>query len=175
MSEYEMKETRTSGRPVRCRGRGKRLAAVGLGLAVLAVLSVGALRAFGQGPRWMIHGHGACSPEDAQKHVTRVVGWVVDDVKGTPEQEKRLTEIAQAALTDLAPLHAELKDNRAQAAKILTQETVDRAALEALRAKQVVLMTTASTRLTKAIADAADVLTPSQRVQLAEQLHKHWS
>ena len=175
MFEKETKETTLGGRPARCRGRGKRLAATALVLGILAVLSVGALRAFGQGPRWMIHGHGPCSPEDAQKHVTRVVGWLVDDVKGTPEQEKKLTEIAQAALADLAPLHAELRANRAQAATLLTQETIDRAALEALRVKQVALVTTASTRLTKVIADAAEVLTPAQRLELAKLLERHWS
>ena len=145
MFEKETKETTLGGRPARCRGRGKRLAATALVLGILAVLSVGALRAFGQGPRWMIHG------------------------------QKKLTEIAQAALADLAPLHAELRANRAQAATLLTQETIDRAALEALRVKQVALVTTASTRLTKVIADAAEVLTPAQRLELAKLLERHWS
>ena len=57
---------------------------------------------------------------------------------------------------------------------ILTAEKVDRTALEAHRARQAQLLNTASERLVVAVADAADVLTPAQRVKAAaklEQLH----
>jgi Spy/CpxP family protein refolding chaperone len=162
------------------RGRGRRFAARALGLSLLLAAGAFAFRAFGQGPRaafahgFLGHGcaGGACTAADVQKHVTRAVGWLVDDVKGTPEQEAKLTSIATAAAADLLPLKEEARRNHLEIARILTQEKVDRAALEAVRARQIELATAASTRLTKAVADAADVLTPAQRVELASRLAK---
>ncbi len=49
------------------------------------------------------------------------------------------------------------------------EPSVDRAALEALRADQLQMAEQASRRFTQALADAADVLTPEQRKQLAER------
>ena len=163
-------------RPERCRRRGRGAFLAALGLALVAVLAFGAFRAVGQGPRARGFGFGphACSLEDAGKHVTRAVGWLIDDLDGTPEQEAKLVAIAQTALVDLAPLHAEAKANRRQIVAVLTAEKIDRARLEALRVEQVALMTTASTRITKAVADAGDVLTPAQRVELADTLAKRF-
>jgi Spy/CpxP family protein refolding chaperone len=62
-----------------------------------------------------------------------------------------------------------MRDARLQAATLLAQPTIDRAALEALRANQLQLAEQASRRLTQALADVADVLTPEQRKQLAER------
>jgi Spy/CpxP family protein refolding chaperone len=56
---------------------------------------------------------------------------------------------------------------RREAIELLTQERVDAAALEALRARQVGLADEASRRFTRALAEAAEVLTPGQRKQLA--------
>jgi Spy/CpxP family protein refolding chaperone len=56
---------------------------------------------------------------------------------------------------------------RREAIELLSQDKVDPAALEALRAKQIGLADEASRRLTRAIAEAADVLTPAQRKELA--------
>lgn len=56
---------------------------------------------------------------------------------------------------------------RREALELLAQERVDPAALEALRAKHLQLADQASRRLTRAIAEAADVLTPAQRKELA--------
>ena len=57
--------------------------------------------------------------------------------------------------------------------EILTAAQVDRAALEAHRARQMQLLTTVSERLTTAVADAAEVLTPEQRVKAADRLASH--
>jgi len=53
---------------------------------------------------------------------------------------------------------------------VLSQDHVDRAALETLRAEQLQLAEQASRRLTQALADVADVLTVAQRKQLAERI-----
>ena len=61
---------------------------------------------------------------------------------------------------------------RRQAALLLTQPTVDRAALEALRAEQLQLAVDGSKRLVQALADVADILTPAQKGQLAVRLER---
>jgi Spy/CpxP family protein refolding chaperone len=62
-----------------------------------------------------------------------------------------------------------MREARQQAVALLAEPTVDRAALEVLRAGQLQLAEGASRRLTQALADVADVLTPEQRRQLAER------
>lgn len=166
----------SSGRPARCHRRGRRFAAVALGLGLLAVVGTVALRASGQGQHHgfghgPFNGHSLCEG-NTDKHVARAVGWMIDDIKGTPDQEQKLTAIARSAVADLCDLKGQAHDNHLQAVAILTKDTVDRAALEAVRANQMELANTASTRLTKAIADAADVLTPAQRIELAARLKK---
>jgi Spy/CpxP family protein refolding chaperone len=163
-------------RPVRCRRRGGRVVAGALALSLAAIAGAAMVRAAGQSPRHgFAHGpfsaHAFCAG-DVDKHVARAVGWLVDDLKGTPEQEEKLTAIAQAAASDLCALKGQAQENHVLAAAILTKDTIDRTALETVRVKQMELANTASTRLAKAIADAADVLTPAQRVELAARVKK---
>lgn len=156
-------------RPKSRRGRGRTVLFGALFLGVAAVVTAGALQAFGFGPLR----HGACGSMDAaqvEKKIDRIAGWVVEDLGGTPEQQARLAAIAKAAAKDLAPVHDELVAGRREAVEILTAAQVDRAALEAHRARQMQLLTTVSERLTAAVADAAEVLTPEQRVKAAEKL-----
>jgi Spy/CpxP family protein refolding chaperone len=63
-----------------------------------------------------------------------------------------------------------MREARAQAVALLSEPTVDRGALEALRAGQLQAAEQASRRLTQALADVADVLTPEQRKQIAEHV-----
>ena len=61
---------------------------------------------------------------------------------------------------------------RKRAVELLAEPTVDRAAIEALRAEQVARADAASKRLARALGDAAEVLTPEQRKQLAERIEE---
>ena len=174
--------TPPEGLPARCRGRRRRCVAGALGLTLIAAASLFAFRATGQGEAGpfghgaFLHGKfcGARSPAEAERHVTRMVGWLVDDVKGTPEQEKRLVEIATAAVKDLAPIRMEACENHAKVVALLTAESIDRAALEAIRSRQMELAAAASIRIAKAVADAAEVLTPAQRAGVADRMAKRW-
>ena len=57
-----------------------------------------------------------------------------------------------------------------QALAITSAPTIDRAAMERLRAEQVALADSVSKRITQAFADAAEVLTPEQRQKVAGRL-----
>ncbi len=78
-------------------------------------------------------------PAQVEKKIDRIAGWIVEDLGGTPEQQAKLAAIAKAAAKDLAPVHDELVAGRRQAVEILTAAQVDRAALEAHRARQMQL------------------------------------
>jgi Spy/CpxP family protein refolding chaperone len=58
---------------------------------------------------------------------------------------------------------------RRRGLELLSAPSVDRNALEAVRVQQMQAVDAASKRLTRALADAADVLTPEQRKTVAER------
>ena len=57
--------------------------------------------------------------------------------------------------------------------ELLAAPTIDKAAIEAVRAEQVANMTAKSKLMTDAMIEAADILTPEQRATLAEEMKKH--
>ena len=164
----------SAGYPKRRRGRGRTAFFGALALGVVAVLSFGAFQALGIGS--VRHGAGgAMDPAPVEKKIDRLAGWIGVALDGSPEQQAKLSAIAKAAAKDLAPVHDELVAGRARAVELLTAEKVDRAALQAHRARQMLLVEQATERLTVAVADAADVLTPEQRVKAADRLASHMS
>lgn len=145
----------------------------------LATLAGGAAAAAGWSAfaRGRGHGHGHLgSPERIEK----MVKHFAVEVDATPEQQEKLTAIAQQAAKDLEPMRAQAMETRKQAIELLSQPSVDRAALEKLRASKLAHADAASRRITQALGDAAEVLTPEQRKQVAEHIerrrgrHRHW-
>jgi Spy/CpxP family protein refolding chaperone len=93
-------------------------------------------------------------------------------VDASAEQKDKLAAIAKSAVKDLAPLREKAQAARKQAIEILAGANVDRPALERLRAEQIQLADAGSKRLTQALADTAEVLTPEQRKKLAERMQR---
>jgi Spy/CpxP family protein refolding chaperone len=56
--------------------------------------------------------------------------------------------------------------------ELLSAPTIDRAAIERLRAEQMQATDAVSKRMSQAFADAAEVLTPEQRKKVAERMQK---
>ncbi len=156
----------------------RRWAIAGIGGALAAGLLT--LSAFGNGgPGWHGHhghrGHGMLSemsPEEAGKRIDKMVNWILDDVAATAEQKQRVAQIAKEAAQELMPMRAQHKAARGRAVDLFSQPTIDRAAIEQLRVEELQLGEAASKRIAKAVADAAEVLTPEQRVKLAAEWTK---
>jgi Spy/CpxP family protein refolding chaperone len=108
-------------------------------------------------------------PARLDEHLDRMLKHLYVEVDATPAQQLQLGPIVKAAARDLLPMRDRMREARQQAVALLAEPTVDRAALEVLRAGQLQLAEQASRRLTQALADVADVLTPEQRRQLAER------
>lgn len=109
---------------------------------------------------------GEMTPEMSAKRIDRMIERLLSD--GTPEQKARVGAIAKAAANDLMPLRKQRREAHQQGMKLLAQPTIDRAALEKVRATEVQLNDQSSKRMTTALADISEVLTPAQRVRLAE-------
>lgn len=155
--------------------RWKNWKVVGIGAAILGALTLGACHSGGHG--WHHRNsamHGEMSPEEAGKRVDKMVNWVLDDVDATTEQKQKVSGIAKSAINDLMPLRQQHRAARDKAIDLLTQASVDRATLEQLRSAELQLAETASRRVTQAIADIAEVITPEQRRKLADQMRKRW-
>ena len=105
--------------------------------------------------------------------IERFVEWRVDgmlaEVDATEDQRDRVHGIVAAAITDMAEFHAFKSEGREALVEALTKETIDQAELEALRQQKLDLADRASQRMLTALADTADVLTPAQQAELAEE------
>ena len=151
---------------------------LGSALASLVVASLGTgfgvkalANGFGHGG-WHRGGFlgGPVDPARMEEHLDRMLRHLYVEIDATEAQQQLLAPIVKDAVRDLAPLRAQLHATRRQAVELLARDSIDRAALEALRASKLQLADQASTRVTRALADVADVLTPEQRRQLAERL-----
>lgn len=123
----------------------------------------------------MGHGAGAgmgmhhMTPEQLEKLVNR---WMVK-INGTTEQTRQITQLALAAQNDLNPLHEKMSALHAKHLRALLGEAVDRDALEMQRKEGLQIHEQISQRMTKFMADAAQVLTAEQRVQMSKRLEEH--
>jgi protein CpxP len=150
-------------------------------IALVAVALVGGItgnllsKAFGQGNSWHhITWHdggifgGLLSPAQVDDRIDRMSKHIAIELDGTADQQVKIANIAKAAVADLRPLHEKAHAARAPAVTLLTAPTIDRSAIERLRAEQIGLAETASKRIAQALADAADVLSPEQRRKVAD-------
>lgn len=163
----------TPRRAPRHRGR---VAAVILGVALAGgLLGAFATTSLGQGfgPPWHMTVRGPMGPittEQLVDRADRAVRHIAIELDATPEQQQKIEAIVKSAVTDLAPMRDKVRTTHQQVRALLTAPTVDRAAIEKLRAEQVAAMDTLSKRIAQAVADAADVLTADQRRKLSDML-----
>ena len=115
---------------------------------------------------------GSKDPAKADERIERMVKHFAVEVDATPEQQTKLTTIAKAASRELQPMREKVRDARKRGMALLSAPTIDRAAIERLRAEQIQAADAVSKRMSQAFADAAEVLTPDQRKKLAERMQK---
>lgn len=115
---------------------------------------------------------GPMDPAKMDEQIERRVKHFAVEVDATPEQVAKLTQIAKAAAKDLRPLREKARDARKRGMELLSAPTIDRAAIERLRAEQIQAADAASRRVSQALADTAEVLTPEQRKKFAERMQQ---
>jgi len=133
----------------------------------------------GFGPLWRVHSmmDGPLSPAQIEDHADRMVRHLAIEIDATNEQQAKLQTIVKSALKDLLPMRDQTVAARQQARDLLTQTTIDRGAIEKLRAEQIAAADTFSKRVAQALGDVAEVLTPDQRRKINDFLPPpgaHW-
>jgi protein CpxP len=86
------------------------------------------------------------------------------------DQKTRFMSIVTTTFNQVRPERETRMAMRDEIIKLIEAPTIDRNAIEALRAKQMSQFEERSKAIAKAVADAAEILTPDQRRKLAEEL-----
>ena len=164
-----------AGAPNRGNGRGwlrrtalaAALVASGAALPVLVASAQGT----GMGMHHMMHGSMGAGDMHAMAmgHVTKML----DAVGASEDQKTKIGSILHAGFEPMAKVHEDMDNTHKALHQILAASTVDRAALEQLRAAEVAKIDSASRAATGAMADAAEVLRPDQRAKLAALAAEH--
>jgi len=95
---------------------------------------------------------------------------MLDEVQATEAQRTQIRQIWQAAEADLKAGRETGRSLREQQMELFAQPTIDANAVEALRQKMLAEHDRTSKRITQAMLDSSQVLTPQQRAQLAEKM-----
>ena len=164
--------TGSSAPPGPSRKRGWRWFFISAAVAAAAITGAAASRALDHGPFWRPGAfmHGPLSPAAAEDRADRMIRHLAIEIDATAEQQEKLRAVAKAAVRDLIPLREKAHAAHERGRALLTQPTVDRAAIEAFRSEQLALADQASRRIAQALADAAEVLTPEQRRKIDDHL-----
>jgi protein CpxP len=181
--ESEMTQTDTGGQlpePAapqprkRRRWRGVLVGTLLLGVGVASGFAAGTVNGM---PFWMMNAavHHGLNPERVHQRIDRRVERVLDRVDATKEQQDKVAGIIKGAFNDLTALGIKPWEVREKALTLFRADTIDPAALEAMRAEHIAMADTASKRVVQALTEAAQVLTPEQRRELAERWeHRGW-
>ena len=171
MSDQSYPERGGAEPPGPRRRQGRRWLVVATLLLAGALTGAAASRAVSQhywrGESFM---HPAFDPARAQERADRAVRHLAIEIDASNDQQDKLRGIVRDLLQDLLPMREKALATRQRGRMLLTQPSVDRAAIETLRAEQLALADGASRRLAQALGDAAEVLTPEQRRKLDDRL-----
>ncbi|MEZ5780834.1 MAG: periplasmic heavy metal sensor [Rhizobiaceae bacterium] len=152
-------------------GGAKRGFAVKVGLALAAVIGIGAVVAVAQGgPGGWKSGMGHMGARFAEHRVESML----EDIDASADQETKIWAIIDKTRSELRPVGREFRDTREQVVALLSAPTIDREAVEKLRSERIAAIDEASKKAVSAIVEAAEVLTPEQRTKLvAEMKERH--
>jgi len=139
--------------------------------AVAAALALGGVAAQAQPGGPGHHGGPQGGPPPMGLFGGHIEG-VLDLVNATDAQRSQIEAIFKAAHDDLKGQRDTGRQLHEQLASLFTAANVDAAAIESVRAQISAQQDAASKRLTQASVDAARVLTPEQRAQIAEVAKK---
>jgi protein CpxP len=139
--------------------------------SVLAIAATATLSAWAY-PHGGDHGarHGGHGPMAMMGGSPRHLEKMLDGVNASDAQRTQVRQIAAAAAADLKSQREAGKSLRQQQLQLFTQPTVDANAIEALRRQMLAQHDQTSQRMTQAMIEISRVLTPEQRVQIAETM-----
>lgn len=147
--------------------RSARPYVAGVVLAIAGTLTAGAI-AHGGPP----HGGPMGGPGEMSMLSPRALDRMLDRVDANAEQRSRIKAISSEALKDLKAQREATRELRERSISLFTQPTVDANAIEAARQQLMQQQDATSRRISQALIDASQVLTPEQRQKLAERMNQ---
>ncbi len=163
----------------RCHGHRGRCFGKVIGMLLVFGLGFFAGKTFACGHGWHNGGPEAfmsgkpMDKERMEQFADKRLQHMLDEVKANDAQKKQASTIVKASLEKGAPLAEKMRDNHLQMRKLMSAPTLDKDAIEALRAEQIKLADEASKHMTQTLLAVAEVLTPEQRTKLAERMEHH--
>jgi len=130
---------------------------------MLAALLAGSLAATAGGPAFARSDSAGVDPAKFQQRIEKRVDKALNGTDATQDQKKKVTEILQAAFKDMKPLHDKRVENRKAMQEAMQAATIDPAKIEQIRQDQMKIADESSKRFTKALTDAGNVLSQTQR------------
>jgi Spy/CpxP family protein refolding chaperone len=144
-------------------------AALGYGQSAYADRGPG-MEGHGPGMREGMHGGGMMGGGMMGMLAGRHLDRMLDRIDATDEQRAKVRDISRAARNDVEKLTDVLQPMRKSAMDLLAAPTIDRAAVEGVRNRVSAVTDEISKRVTTAMLDVAQVLTPEQRAKIAAEM-----
>lgn len=124
-------------------------------------------------------GSGPIDPAAAEARADRMARHFGVEVNATPEQQEKIAALVKAAAKDLLPLRDKAQAARKDLVDLIGATAIDKGAIERIRGEQMATADAATKRLSQAVVDIAEVLTPEQRRTLADRItawreHRGW-
>ncbi len=152
------------------RSRARRWAPL---LATITIAVAGAAAVVPLAVQAMPGGPGMMGGEHGGHFMGRMLERMLDQVGATEAQRTQIRQIAQLAQADMKAQMEAGRALRDQGLALMSAPTLDAVAAEALRQQMLAHHDQASRRMLQAMLDIGNVLTPEQRVKLAEQMKQH--
>ena len=138
---------------------------------MIATLLAGSLALTAGGTAFAKADGATFDPAKFQQRIEKRVDKALNGTDATQDQKSKVSAILKTAFTDMKPLHDQRVENRKAMEAALQAPTVDPAKIEQIRTLQMKVSDDSSKRFTKALTDAANVLSPAQR----QAFFKAWS
>ena len=138
---------------------------------MISALLVGSIAATAGGAAFARTDGAAADPAKFQQRIEKRVDKALTGTDATADQKKKVTDILQSAFASMKPFHAKRVENRKAMEAALQAPTIDPAKIEQIRAEQMTIADQSSKVFTKALTDAGNVLSPTQR----QAFFKTWS
>ena len=110
-------------------------------------------------------------PARFQQRIEKRVDKALSGTDATADQKKQVADILGQTFKDMRGMHDQRVQNRKAMQEALQAPTIDAAKIESIRAEQMKIADASSRRFTKALTDAGNVLSASQR----QAFFKNWS
>ncbi len=110
------------------------------------------------------------SDAEIETHIERMVKHAAIEIDATQEQQEKISALVTAVAKDLKPVYERMRATGKEIHDLLLANTIDRTALEKLRAERLAEVERISKNLVGALADVAEVLSPEQRKVLDERI-----